>query len=196
MVLSLGMCHCSSSFILSLPVVKLRPSSENCRLRLGRIQHLIVSKIFVFPGKKFSFPSSKKIVSCLSSSSSSSSSLPNEEEVVLHQAVDDSLSSSLAEFSREGDLIRLVDNNDLQNNGSRGFKQTMTRSNLVAKQVISIQSALSLGFISQLWVDTTSVSPFGLKFITFSLLARDCFIALRFFRHSEIFCLSIFSGWF
>ncbi|KAG2329791.1 hypothetical protein Bca4012_020675 [Brassica carinata] len=32
----------------------------------------------------------------------------------------------------------------------------MTRSNLVAKQVISIQSALTLGFISQLWVDTTS----------------------------------------
>ncbi|GAY32279.1 hypothetical protein CUMW_001570 [Citrus unshiu] len=34
--------------------------------------------------------------------------------------------------------------------------QVMRRSNLLAKQVISIQSAMSLGFVSQLWVDTTS----------------------------------------
>ncbi|KAJ9694201.1 hypothetical protein PVL29_009938 [Vitis rotundifolia] len=32
----------------------------------------------------------------------------------------------------------------------------MRRSNMLAKQVISIRSALSLGFVSQLWVDTTS----------------------------------------
>ena len=37
-------------------------------------------------------------------------------------------------------------------------KQVMRRSGLLAKQVISIRSALSLGFVSQLWVDTTSVS--------------------------------------
>ncbi|KAJ8570790.1 hypothetical protein K7X08_037762 [Anisodus acutangulus] len=35
-------------------------------------------------------------------------------------------------------------------------KQMMKRSNLIAKQVISIQSALSLGFVSQLWVDINS----------------------------------------
>ncbi|XP_040943390.1 uncharacterized protein [Gossypium hirsutum] len=35
-------------------------------------------------------------------------------------------------------------------------KQLMKRSNMVAKQVISIQSAQTLGFVSQLWVDTTS----------------------------------------
>ncbi|KAK6255619.1 hypothetical protein QUC31_017277 [Theobroma cacao] len=35
-------------------------------------------------------------------------------------------------------------------------RQVMKRSNMVAKQVISIQSAQSLGFVSQLWVDTTS----------------------------------------
>lgn len=38
----------------------------------------------------------------------------------------------------------------------RRGKQVIRRSNLLAKQVISIQSALSLGFVSQLWVDTTS----------------------------------------
>ncbi|KAJ8533892.1 hypothetical protein K7X08_007216 [Anisodus acutangulus] len=34
--------------------------------------------------------------------------------------------------------------------------QMMKRSNLIAKQVISIKSALSLGFVSQLWVDINS----------------------------------------
>ncbi|XP_027351553.1 uncharacterized protein LOC113862651 isoform X2 [Abrus precatorius] len=38
----------------------------------------------------------------------------------------------------------------------RRGKQVIRRSSLLAKQVISIRSALSLGFISQLWVDTTS----------------------------------------
>ncbi|CAI8583632.1 unnamed protein product [Vicia faba] len=38
----------------------------------------------------------------------------------------------------------------------RKGKQVIRRSNLLAKQVISIQSALTLGFVSQLWVDTTS----------------------------------------
>lgn len=38
----------------------------------------------------------------------------------------------------------------------RRGKQVIRRSNLLAKQVISIQSALSLGFVSQLWVDTSS----------------------------------------
>ncbi|KAE9618221.1 hypothetical protein Lal_00041826 [Lupinus albus] len=40
--------------------------------------------------------------------------------------------------------------------GIRKVKQIIRRSNLLAKQVISIRSALSLGFVSQLWVDTTS----------------------------------------
>ncbi|XP_060176659.1 uncharacterized protein LOC132606952 isoform X2 [Lycium barbarum] len=38
----------------------------------------------------------------------------------------------------------------------RRKKQMMKRSNMIAKQVISIQSALSLGFVSQLWVDINS----------------------------------------
>lgn len=40
--------------------------------------------------------------------------------------------------------------------GLRSGKQLMRRSNLLAKQVISVQSALCFGFISQLWVDTNS----------------------------------------
>jgi len=39
----------------------------------------------------------------------------------------------------------------------RRGKHVIRRSNLLAKQVISIQSALRVGFVSQLWVDTTSV---------------------------------------
>ncbi|XP_064935951.1 uncharacterized protein LOC135587981 isoform X2 [Musa acuminata AAA Group] len=40
--------------------------------------------------------------------------------------------------------------------GVKGRRQIMKRSNLLAKQVISVQSAQSLGFVSQLWVDTRS----------------------------------------
>ncbi|KAK1437179.1 hypothetical protein QVD17_02965 [Tagetes erecta] len=38
----------------------------------------------------------------------------------------------------------------------RKRKELMKRSNVIAKQVISIESALSLGFVSQLWVDTNT----------------------------------------
>lgn len=41
--------------------------------------------------------------------------------------------------------------------GLRSGRQLMRRSNMIAKQVIGIESAISLGFVSQLWVDTTSV---------------------------------------
>ncbi|OIW07443.1 hypothetical protein TanjilG_19284 [Lupinus angustifolius] len=74
--------------------------------------------------------------------------------------------------SREGeDLIRIQQKGDDDDDGvelekdekSKGkvvgirkVKQIIRRSNLLAKQVISIRSALSLGFVSQLWVDTTS----------------------------------------
>ncbi|CAN6469472.1 unnamed protein product [Victoria cruziana] len=42
------------------------------------------------------------------------------------------------------------------NPGLQVAKQVLRRSNILAKQVISIQSALSLGFVSQLWVDAKS----------------------------------------
>jgi hypothetical protein len=41
---------------------------------------------------------------------------------------------------------------------SKNSRQAVKRSNVIAKQVISKTSALSMGFVSQLWVDTTSVS--------------------------------------
>lgn len=59
------------------------------------------------------------------------------------------------ESANEGRLVSQV--------GVKGRRQIMKRSNLLAKQVISIQSAQSLGFVSQLWVDTRSVSVLCLR---------------------------------
>ncbi|RZS16704.1 hypothetical protein BHM03_00048768 [Ensete ventricosum] len=56
--------------------------------------------------------------------------------------------STELESADEGRLVSRV--------GVKGRRQIMKRSNLLAKQVISIQSAQSLGFVSQLWVDTRS----------------------------------------
>ncbi|KAK9124774.1 hypothetical protein Sjap_014376 [Stephania japonica] len=39
---------------------------------------------------------------------------------------------------------------------ARSGRQVIKRTNMLAKQVISIESAQSLGFVSQLWVDTSS----------------------------------------
>ncbi|KAL9677084.1 hypothetical protein QQ045_005311 [Rhodiola kirilowii] len=58
------------------------------------------------------------------------------------------------------DLVRSEDDEVLKFEGKvrslRIGRNVLRRSNLVAKQVISIQSALSLGFVSQLWVDTST----------------------------------------
>nr|XP_018685934.1 PREDICTED: uncharacterized protein LOC103995399 isoform X2 [Musa acuminata subsp. malaccensis] len=56
--------------------------------------------------------------------------------------------STELESADEGRLVSQV--------GVKGRRQIMKRSNLLAKQVISVQSAQSLGFVSQLWVDTRS----------------------------------------
>ena len=68
-----------------------------------------------------------------------------------------------SERSSEGerDLVPIEDEDAEMENGKvalRKRRQVMRRSNMLAKQVISIQSALSLGFVSQLWVDTSAVS--------------------------------------
>ncbi|KAF3551224.1 hypothetical protein DY000_02002094 [Brassica cretica] len=173
------MCNCSSSFLLSLPALDAR-LVRSTSYSFRRIQHSIITsswrrrrnhlsihEITILSSsqaccfsvqdsaflRKFKFnekPSGKFVTRV-------SSSLPSEEE---EEVVDSShlgfLENDSAESSRGGDLIQQVGENDLINIGSKGFKQTLTRSNLVAKQVICIQSALSLGFISQLWVDTTS----------------------------------------
>lgn len=57
---------------------------------------------------------------------------------------------------------------------ARGGRQVMRRSSMVAKQVISIESALGLGFVSQLWVDTLSVSDGILHLGSCSKTSRAC----------------------
>ncbi|XVE80728.1 hypothetical protein DITRI_Ditri15bG0003800 [Diplodiscus trichospermus] len=67
--------------------------------------------------------------------------------------------ASLEKFSGEelkGEKGSANSEDELVKMESRRRRQVMKRSNMVAKQVISIQSAQSLGFVSQLWVDTTS----------------------------------------
>ncbi|OMO53840.1 PRC-barrel-like protein [Corchorus capsularis] len=60
------------------------------------------------------------------------------------------------EFGSESEKGSGESRDELVKMESRKKRQLMKRSNMVAKQVISIQSAQSLGFVSQLWVDTTS----------------------------------------
>ena len=94
------------------------------------------------------------------------------EDFKLNSALDSDKRSGKSEnSSREEDFRRFqsdADGVDLKNDdqlqrfsgkvGIRRRKEVIRRSNLLAKQVISIKSALSLGFVSQLWVDTNSVS--------------------------------------
>lgn len=170
------MCNnCSSSFLLSLPALDARPTSYNFRRRVQhsiitssgrRRSHLSIHEIKTLSSsqqascsfgvqdsaflRKFKFKekSSRKFVTCSSE---------EEEDVVVDSAHLDFLEN---ESPGDGGLIQQAGQDNLTNIGSKGFKQTLTRSNLLAKQVISIQSALSLGFISQLWVDTSSVRSF------------------------------------
>lgn len=57
--------------------------------------------------------------------------------------------------SKEDNLVKIQEGLEV---GKRSGRQMMKRSNIIAKQVISIQSAFNLGYVSQLWVDTNSVS--------------------------------------
>ncbi|CAL5335299.1 unnamed protein product [Camellia sinensis] len=59
-----------------------------------------------------------------------------------------------------GSKLEELEQSNVGSIDARRGRQLMKRSNLLAKQVISIQSALSLGFVSQLWVDTVSVSVY------------------------------------
>ncbi|CAH8310599.1 unnamed protein product [Eruca vesicaria subsp. sativa] len=170
------MSNCSSSFFLSLHILDapqvVRPATNN----FTRIQHSIITSTSSWKSNHISINQTTTLSSsqacCFGAQDStffgnfmfkekpsgkfvsfSKSSLPSEEEADV--VVDSShLENDSSESPRGGGLIRGVGENDLISIGSKGFKQT--RSNLVAKQVISIQSALSFGFISQLWVDTSS----------------------------------------
>ncbi|XP_077215319.1 uncharacterized protein LOC143849909 isoform X2 [Tasmannia lanceolata] len=58
---------------------------------------------------------------------------------------------SRGSYSKSEEVAEFVGRSELRNR-----RQLLRRSNMLAKQVISMQSALSLGFVSQLWVDTRS----------------------------------------
>lgn len=49
----------------------------------------------------------------------------------------------------------------------RKREMMMKRSNMIAKQVITIHSASSLGFVSQLWIHPSSVPTFSFSYIFF-----------------------------
>ncbi|XP_043815421.1 uncharacterized protein LOC110621873 isoform X2 [Manihot esculenta] len=76
---------------------------------------------------------------------------------------DEKRSGENEERAEQEDLIKVKDDKAIgesgQLNEKMGFRrgrQVIRRFNMLAKQVISIQSARSLGFVSQIWVDTTS----------------------------------------
>lgn len=87
------------------------------------------------------------------------SSVQNDKATDLPGLEDKERSGEMEERSKEEDLVRVEESRQV-NGRLRGLgrgRQVIRRSNLLAKQVISIQSALTLGFVSQIWVDTTSV---------------------------------------
>uniref|UniRef100_A0ACD5WZP1 Uncharacterized protein n=1 Tax=Avena sativa TaxID=4498 RepID=A0ACD5WZP1_AVESA len=86
--------------------------------------------------------------------------------------------------------------------GRRTRRQMTRRSGLLAKQVISVSSARSLGFVSQLWVDPASwvvtlveVRPSLLsgeaeKFLFEDIYQVECLRMLDFFFNVPLFLLS------
>lgn len=79
---------------------------------------------------------------------------------------DDTASSGLdfGESKRDKRSEDLVEVGETEERvGLRKRKQVVRRSSFLAKQVISIRSALCLGFVSQLWVDTTYVSSYTVQ---------------------------------
>lgn len=95
-------------------------------------------------------------------------SLDSEFLEVKRGVVEDQKESGKSKESLEQENLIRVEERDgdgdkelVRESGNVGLKkgrQVVRRSCLLAKQVVSIRSALSLGFVSQLWVDTISVS--------------------------------------
>ncbi|OVA13705.1 hypothetical protein BVC80_1767g28 [Macleaya cordata] len=68
---------------------------------------------------------------------------------------------SMGSLVEDDEIVRVEEGSDEVGKfdgrmGLRSGRQMMRRSSMLAKQVISVKSALSLGFVSQLWVDTSS----------------------------------------
>ncbi|KAK9755402.1 hypothetical protein RND81_01G022600 [Saponaria officinalis] len=62
--------------------------------------------------------------------------------------------SNVEEEEDEDEEVKLKKNGKLRSKSRRN--ELIKRSSLLAKQVIGVQSAFNLGFVSQLWVDTVS----------------------------------------
>ncbi|GKB42504.1 hypothetical protein Tco_0887446 [Tanacetum coccineum] len=76
---------------------------------------------------------------------------------------DEDLSENDEDLVKYGKSKSTVDFRDGKNENVKVVKkgkELVKRGNVIAKQVISIQSALSLGFVSQLWVDTNTVNRY------------------------------------
>ncbi|XWS13038.1 hypothetical protein CRYUN_Cryun36dG0002900 [Craigia yunnanensis] len=77
-------------------------------------------------------------------------------ELELRQRRSDASLEKISDEELKGEKGSGKSGDELVKMESRRKRQVMKRSTMLAKQVISIQSAQSLGFVSQLWVDTTS----------------------------------------
>ncbi|KAL2515565.1 Tubulin domain-containing protein [Forsythia ovata] len=77
-------------------------------------------------------------------SNKSDNSLVEDEDLVSNNKIDAKLEE--LERQQEAEAVSVV----------RSGKKILRRWNVIAKQVISISSALSFGFVSQLWVDPNS----------------------------------------
>ncbi|PRQ42682.1 hypothetical protein RchiOBHm_Chr3g0460291 [Rosa chinensis] len=77
--------------------------------------------------------------------------------------------SSEGEVLEKEEGLKRVDGNV----GLKKVRQLMKRSGILAKQVINIESALSLGFVSQLWVNTTSWMVIFVE-VRRNLLSGEC----------------------
>lgn len=96
------------------------------------------------------------------------------------------MSSSRIQTEEEAERLRL----DMgRRDTNRPRRQMMKRSTMIAKQVISIQSALTLGFVSQLWVDTTSVSSLSIELTEIFIYHYYLPIVVRIFRNIPFYTL-------
>ncbi|TXG57509.1 hypothetical protein EZV62_015338 [Acer yangbiense] len=142
-------CECTSSIPLYPPVSisKIGTLSQKWRKNSSSVRN----------GK------SRLVRSCYKPSTSSSRNQDMFEELKFKGELDvDSKPVELKEEKRsevgfEEKEDEIETGLDLEKVRLRRGRQNMKRTNMLAKQVISIQSAVSLGFVSQLWVDTASV---------------------------------------
>ncbi|KAI3732568.1 hypothetical protein L1987_63774 [Smallanthus sonchifolius] len=163
------MCDCTSSSLSSSSCIRFPPSS------LHIISFPPSFNRATKPPTKFSIKTSQNPNPKISKSDQNQfiEELKFKEELELNDNRDEETNflrfdANLTENEgEEEDLVKIRESEDVKlgefdvdkNNQVkvvRRGKQLMKRSNVIAKQVISIQSALSLGFVSQLWVDTNT----------------------------------------